>query len=63
MVTLMRAMGMESDQEIMELIGLEPGLAALWLPSCRKAKVLTLTLMMQGRHQHGDCDARNGHGV
>ena len=29
MVPLMRAMGMESDQEITELIGLEPGLAAL----------------------------------
>lgn len=38
MVIVMRAMGMESDQEIMELIGSEPGVAALMASTVQEAK-------------------------
>ena len=38
MVIVMRAMGVESDQEIMELIGSEPGVAALMASTVQEAK-------------------------
>ena len=38
MVVVMRAMGVESDQEVMELIGSEPGVAALMASTVQEAK-------------------------
>ena len=38
MVIVMRAMGVESDQEIMELIGSEPGVVALMASTVQEAK-------------------------
>ena len=56
MVIVMRAMGMESDQEIMELIGSEPGVAALMASTVQEAKAAGIYTKQQaldylGAHQ------------
>lgn len=47
MVAVLRAMGVESDQEILALVGCEPGLAALLAPTLQEAKAMGLFIRQQ----------------
>ena len=53
MVIVMRAMGMESDQEIMELIGSEPGVAALLASTVQEAKAAGIYTKQQALEYMG----------
>lgn len=57
MAAVLRAMGVESDQEILALVGLEPGLAVLLAPTLQEAKSMGLFIRQQaleylGTSQH-----------
>ena len=54
MVIVMRAMGMESDQEIMELIGSEPGVAALLASTVQEAKAAGIYTKQQALEYMGE---------
>lgn len=47
MVVVLRAMGVESDQEIMSLLGSSPGLVALMAPTLQEAKALGIHIRQQ----------------
>lgn len=53
MVIVMRAMGMESDQEIMELIGSEPGVGALLASTVQEAKAAGIYTKQQALEYMG----------
>jgi DNA-directed RNA polymerase beta subunit len=46
-VVAFRAMGMESDQEIVALVGAQPGLAPLLAPSLQEAKAAGILIRQQ----------------
>jgi len=57
MAAVLRAMGVESDQEILALVGSEPGLAVLLAPTLQEAKSMGLFIRQQaleylGASQH-----------
>ncbi|BDA40723.1 DNA-directed RNA polymerase III subunit RPC2 [Coccomyxa sp. Obi] len=47
MAAVLRAMGVESDQEILALVGSEPGLAAMLAPTLQEAKSMGLFIQQQ----------------
>ncbi len=55
MAAVLRAMGVESDQEILALVGSEPGLAALLAPTLQEAKSLGLFIQQQALEYLGEC--------
>ena len=58
MVIVMRAMGLESDQEIMELIGSEPGVAALMASTVQEAKAAGIFTKQQALEYMGAPQSR-----
>ena len=59
MVIVMRAMGLESDQEIMELIGSEPGVAALMAATVQEAKAAGIFTKQQALEYLGAPQGRS----
>ena len=54
MAAVLRAMGVESDQEILALVGSEPGLAALLAPTLQEAKSMGLFIQQQALEYLGE---------
>ena len=55
MAAVLRAMGVESDQEILALVGSEPALATLLAPTLQEAKSMGLFIRQQALEYLGIC--------
>ncbi len=58
MAAVLRAMGVESDQEILALVGSEPGLAAMLAPTLQEAKSMGLFIQQQALEYLGEYSPR-----